>query len=244
MHKVEEHIAATSSGERGLTAFEHRYIAEYLKDLNGARAWLRAGGGGQRHLATHRGSDIRSRPHVKAAIDEAMKERAAVDKLDAATVLREVLAIATADANEIVEIRRGCCRYCYGSDHRYQYTDKVELETARRAFEASDEGLVETFEHGGLGFDPKLGPREDCTRCGGEGSAYVHVNDTRNLTPAARALFAGAKQTKDGIEVKLHDKSKHVELAMRHLGLLNDKLELKGDIAERLLNARKRVRGR
>lgn len=182
-------------------------------------------------------------PEVMEAIAQAFAERNARLSIDADTVLREVLAIATADTNEIVEIRRGCCRHCYGTEHRYQYTDQRELGRARAAWDLTEESLVESFEHGGVGFDPKKVPHAACTQCGGEGGAYVHVKDTRDLSPAARSLFAGAKQTKDGIEVKLHSKDKHVELLMRHLGLLNDKLEVSGDLGERIIAARKRQRG-
>jgi phage terminase small subunit len=64
-----------------------------------------------------------------------------------------------------------------------------------------------------------------------------------HLSAAARSLYAGAKQTKDGIEVKLTRQDKHLELLMRHLGLLNDKLEVTGDLGERIIAARKRARG-
>lgn len=215
-----------------------RYCLEYLKDLNVTRAAERAGIGKRTAI------DLMKREDIQARIAELFTERNARVQIEADEVLRQVHAIATADTNEIVQVRRGCCRHCYGTEHRYQYTDQRELKRAQAAFDMTEESLVENFEHGGIGFDPKREPHGECPGCGGEGSVYVHINDTRHLTPAARALFAGAKTTKDGIEVKLHSKDKHLELLMRHLGLLNDKLELKGDLAERILRSRKRVSGR
>lgn len=221
--------------------FVERFVVEYLKDLNGTQAAIRAGS--RAKYPNQQAYRLLAREDVQERIAKAHVERNARTKIEADTVLREVYAIAFADPNEIVQVRRGCCRHCYGTEHRYQYVDEHELNRARNAFELSEEGLVESFTHGGVGFDAKREPAADCPQCGGEGSAYVHVNDTRNLSPAARALFAGAKQTKDGIEVKLHDKGKHLDSLMRHLGLFKDSLELKGDLGERILRARKRVRG-
>lgn len=231
------YINAEASAE-----FTQRFITEYLKDLNGTAAARRANP--VLKAPQNVAYKLLAKPQVVEAIATANAERNARVKAEADDVLREVLAIALADTNEIMQVRRGCCRHCHGTEHRYQHTTQRALDKARNLYALTDESLVEEFEHGGIGFDPKREPEGDCPHCGGEGSAYVHVNDTRHLSPAARSLFAGAKQTKDGIEVKLHDKSKHLELLLRHLGLLNDKLEVKGDLGQRILSARKRVGGR
>lgn len=242
MSTVSDKADSTAANpNRALTPFEQRFIDEYLKDLNGARAWLRAGGGGHREFATQRAYECKLRPAVALALEARIAERREQTRADTDMVLRELIAIATADANEIIEIRRGCCRHCHGTEHRFQYTDERELAKARAEYDDTPESLVEPFTHGGLGFDVKLAPVHDCPKCGGDGGVYVHVKDTRDLSPAARSLFAGAKQTKDGIEVKLHSKEKAVELLARHLGMLNDKLEVKGDLGARIVAARKRV---
>ena len=49
-------------------------------------------------------------------------------------------------------------------------------------------------------------PDQECEICAGEGVAVPWIADTRKLTPAARALFAGIKQTRDGAQVLMHDK--------------------------------------
>lgn len=222
--------------------FDKRFVAEYLIDLNASAAARRAGYVGDVNATSTCGYRMMHRPEILEAIARANAERMDRVNVVADDVLREVLAIAMADTNDITQVRRGCCRHCHGIEHRYQYIDQRELTRAKAAFEVSDEGLLAMFEHGGIGFDAKRDPNPDCPECGGVGSVYVHINDTRNLSRAARSLFAGAKQTKDGIEVKLHDKSKHLELLMRHLGLLNDKLKIDtSDLDERILRARKRV---
>lgn len=231
----------TTKPALALAEADARFVGEYLKDLNGTAAVRRALPALKApHSAAMR---LLAKPEIQEAITQANAERAMRVRVEADTVLRELLAIATCDTNEIVEVRRGCCRHCHGIEHRYQYRDEKELRRARLDWDVTDEALVTEFEHGGVGFDPRKEPEPDCTHCGGEGGAYVHVKDTRNLSAAARSLFAGAKQTKDGIEVKLHDKSKHLEMLGRHLGMFKDTLELKGDLGERILQARKRVRG-
>jgi hypothetical protein len=63
------------------------------------------------------------------------------------------------------------------------------------------------------------------SECFGKGLGRTYVNDTRKLSPAAAALYAGIKQTKDGIEVKMHSKLDAMERLCRHLGLY-DRIKL------------------
>jgi hypothetical protein len=55
------------------------------------------------------------------------------------------------------------------------------------------------------------------------------LNDTRSLSDEARALFAGVKETKEGIEVKLHDQLAALEKLMRHLGAYERDNKQKGE---------------
>ena len=70
----------------------------------------------------------------------------------------------------------------------------------------------------------------------------MHVHDTRRLQGAARRLYAGLKQSKDGLQVLMADREKALENVARHLGMFNDKLEVNvtGPLAERLARARAR----
>lgn len=71
--------------------------------------------------------------------------------------------------------------------------------------------------------DGHEGDRRDpvpaCLQCHGDGLADVIVKDTRKLSPQARALYAGVKMTKDGLEVKMHSKLDALEKVFRHLGM-------------------------
>ena len=74
----------------------------------------------------------------------------------------------------------------------------------------------------------------------------VMLSETEDLSVDQRAALANVKQSVNGVEIKLHDKIKALELLGRHIGMFTDKLEVKGaiDIASVLAAARGRVRER
>lgn len=47
----------------------------------------------------------------------------------------------------------------------------------------------------------------------------VRVKDTCQLSDAQRAAIAGIKDSGKGVEIKLHDKQKAIELLVKYLGL-------------------------
>jgi len=159
-----------------------------------------------------------------------MDSRAERTQITADQVLRRWRDIAFADANELIEYRRVCCRHCHGVDHHYQWVDESEFQrvVTRILAEAEPDGPkpVLPTEAGGFGFDAKADPHEDCPECNGEGHGVPHIHDTRRLRPAARALYAGVKVTKDGIEIKMKDQDKALENIARHLKMFVDKTEL------------------
>ncbi|WP_300685447.1 terminase small subunit [Acutalibacter sp. 1XD8-36] len=53
----------------------------------------------------------------------------------------------------------------------------------------------------------------------------VVVNDTDELTEQQKAAIVSIKQTKEGVEIKLADKYKALELLAKHLGLLTERPE-------------------
>jgi phage terminase small subunit len=54
------------------------------------------------------------------------------------------------------------------------------------------------------------------------------IKETCDLTDDQRAAIASIKQGANGVEIKLHDKIKALELLGRHIGMFNDKLSLSG----------------
>ncbi|MCL1872974.1 MAG: terminase small subunit [Clostridiales bacterium] len=59
---------------------------------------------------------------------------------------------------------------------------------------------------------------------------HVEIGDTTSLPAEKLAALAGIKQGANGIEIKLHDKPKALEMLSRYLGLFKDKIELTGEI--------------
>jgi hypothetical protein len=47
----------------------------------------------------------------------------------------------------------------------------------------------------------------------------VLITESRNLDYSRRAAIAGIKDTGKGVEIKLHDKQKALELLVKYLGL-------------------------
>lgn len=166
---------------------------------------------------------------IKEAEDECI--------VSAKEVLRELKNIVMTDTNEIVELRRCCCRYCWGEKFQYQFTlnefksrqANYEIETAIAIKE--DKEVLPFNPLGGTGYNATKEPNIACPECFGQGVNTPFFHDTRELSPAAKSLYAGVKVTKDGIEVKMHSKDKMIELLGRHLGMFKDKLEIENKVA-------------
>lgn len=58
----------------------------------------------------------------------------------------------------------------------------------------------------------------------------VMFNETQELSADQRAALAVVKQSVNGFELKLHDKIKALELLGRHIGMFNDKIEVKATV--------------
>lgn len=138
----------------------------------------------------------------------------------------------TADVNEIVEHRRENCRHCHGKDFLYQWIDQAEHEKVCDEIDRSlEDGQLPNYpsSDGGFGFDVHAMPNPECPQCGGLGYPRVVIHDTRFLSPGARMIYQGVKQTKEGIEAKLIDQLAVARTMMQHMGMLDPKLTLKGD---------------
>lgn len=209
----------------GLSNREARFVMELANDNNASAAYLRAGYRSKTpdahasRLAV-KGSIQAATARVRANIAERAGYRAEEALQFAADVLR-------ADPRELVEYRRGCCRFCHGEGHLYQYTagemesdrKKHDAHVARRQERNKDYEDPGFNEMGGAGFDASLDPHPECPNCAGEGIGRTVLKDTRNLSREAAALFAGVKVTKDSIEVKMHDKLAMVDKMFRYHGL-------------------------
>ncbi|HEU4457777.1 MAG TPA: terminase small subunit [Methylibium sp.] len=217
-------VSAPARSAGGLSPKQERFVAEYLIDLNASAAYRRAGYEATGNAAEVNGSRLLRNAQVRAAIDAARAKVSAKLEITAERVVAEAWQILVADPRELVEHHVGSCRHCWGRAFRYQRTAS-EVERDRARHEAAAEGMLQAKrkafdEQGGGGFDARREPNPECPECFGAGIGRTRVNDTRRLSPAAAALYAGVKQTRDGgTEVRMHDKLAAAEKLMRHLGL-------------------------
>jgi len=84
-----------------LTIKQAAFVAEYLIDLNGTQAAIRAGY--SKKSADEIAAQLMARPHVKAAVDAAIAKRAEKTELDAEWVLRRLGLEADADLADLYD---------------------------------------------------------------------------------------------------------------------------------------------
>jgi hypothetical protein len=220
-----------------MTAQQEQFCVEMtLVDENGRlptahEAYMRAYGCTSRKSALNSATELVKNLAIRARIQELRNQLAAKVQQGSADVLSELWKIATADPNEIVEFQRVCCRCCWGEDFKYQRTEHEWL-AEQAAVEAFNAKQTDPKKHktadpaGGTGFDARFDPNRDCPHCFGEGKGRIVIKDTRYLSPAALALYAGVKETQNGIEIKLHSKTDVLELLAKAFGLLINKTDV------------------
>lgn len=209
-------VSAKPKAQLGLIPKQQKFVDEYLVDLNATQAAIRAGYSA--NTAAEQGYENLRKPHIQLAIAEARKAQQERTQITADRVVTEAWNQMTADARELVQVKVGCCRHCYGAGHQRQRT-LSEYNVARERHLNEGKPVEDFDEAGGVGFNPLREPFPECPDCHGDGYARVVLGDTRNLSTKALALYAGAKQTKEGIEIKMHSKDAAMEKLFKHLGL-------------------------
>lgn len=72
---------------------------------------------------------------------------------------------------------------------------------------------------------------------------YVELQETEKLTEDKRVAISEIKQGKNGIELKLHDKVRTLELMGRHLGMFTEKMDLNIGASEKFADIIKQLGG-
>jgi hypothetical protein len=204
------------------------FVVEYAKDMNGTQAAIRAGYSAK--TAQEQSSQHLSKLMVKQAVDAVMNDRIEQGIFDGDMVISRWVEISQANPNSLTQYRRVNCRYCWGEGHRYQFTP-AEMEDAKQALDDSNAKRaldelpeLEWDDKGGLGFVGNRDPHPECPECWGEGVGRPFFTDTRKLGRESLPLYAGVKQTKDGLEIQMHNQSDALDKLARHFGLYKDKL--------------------
>lgn len=210
---------------------QRRFVDEYLVDLNATQAAIRAGY--SQKTAAEQGARLLINVKVQAELSKRMLERQERTEITQDMVLKRYWAIATANPNELMQFRRVCCRHCHGLNNQFQWVNPEEfaqaLAAAIRFQEADPKSNTELpTDDGGYGFNPTIKPNLACPKCFGEGNGQMHVNDTRELKGAAALLYAGVKQTREGLEVKVHDQQAALDKVAQHLGMFKQQHEHTG----------------
>ena len=179
---------------------------------------------------------------ISQRVAEARASTVGASTIDRAGVLALITEIATADASALAEVQVRCCRHCWGVGYEKQWKNAAEFGFALA--EACDRQSRAEREHarsvelglkipapepaplpsdvGGYGFDVYASPNPECPRCLGEGHVMPVIKDTRKLKGAAKRLYAGFKQTKDGIEIKTRSQDHALGLLAKEYGIAKD----------------------
>lgn len=195
-----------------LSAKVKRFIAEYLKDNNATAAAARAG-----YSDPNYGRQLIANPNVAQSIAQQQKASIARTLGSADEVLAQMWQLATFDANQLSQYRRGACRYCWGFGHHYQWRDAVEFEEKR--LEAVERDRREPEDSGGYGYDHNREPNPECPRCNGDGIGQPYFPDTRKLPAVSRLAYSGVKVGKNGVEITAISRERMFEAVMKRLGL-------------------------
>lgn len=198
----------------GLTDQQRIFVAEYLKDSNATQAAIRAGY--SKKTAEQIGYQLLQKTSVSHALGRQKKSSIARTIETADEILSQMWQLATFDANEISEFRRGCCRRCWSVGHKYHWTED-EYEEACEKAEVRDKPIPDCS--GGTDYLKTREPNPECPHCGGEGIGRVHMHDTRELSPIARLAYSGTKVSKGGVEIATISREKMLEHVARFIGL-------------------------
>jgi hypothetical protein len=189
-----------------------RFIAEYLRDQNATAAAARAG-----YSDPNYGRQLMTNPNVAQAIAQQQKASIVRTLGTADEVLEKMWRLATFDANQISQHRRGCCRYCWGFGHQYQWRDAVEFN--EKVSEALAKKGKEPNDDGGYGYNHTREPNPECPRCNGEGISRVVLQDSTKLNEDAALAYSGVKAGKNGIEITSISRERMFEAVAKRLGL-------------------------
>lgn len=208
---------------------QQSFVYEYLADksLNAKRAAIKAGYSPA--TAESQASRLLRNVKVAAAIEQERSERAERLKMTADDVMLDLQMQARADRHELTQHRIGSCRYCWSIGHRYHWRTHREFADAMEVYMGKGELHHAIYappdDEGGYGYRKLRDPNPDCPECEGLGISFTTFADTSKLSPEARAIFGGVKETKDGISFILPDRAKALELIGKNLGMFVEKHE-------------------
>ncbi len=198
-----------------LTPLQASFVLEYIKDKNATKAAERIGCSDPNY-----GRELLAKTSVLNAINRQLKALAETTLITEELILNRLWEIATANPNELIDHRLVNCRYCHGVEHEYQWKREEYRQAQEKARRRDDK---EPDCSGGFGFDELKEPHPDCPECHGRGVGRVVPHDTRKIKGPAAKLLAGVKLGKDGLEIKMHDQIKALDMLSKKLELMKER---------------------
>ena len=215
------------------------FVLAYLSDPNATRAAEQAG---YKHPGSQ-GNRLLKNVIVQQAIAAGRERLEAASMLDAHKIVQMWSDMAQVDPTDLVQHRRGCCRYCHGIDNEYQWTTPREYREAferavfklfpgeknRKKRETALAGGVDERhpeipnDLGGFGYRQGREPNPSCPECDGFGVELVTIADTATLSPKAKLLFEGVEETRHGRKIKLGSRQDALNNLARHFNMFGDK---------------------
>lgn len=232
---------ATRSPDAPLTARQVAFVEHYLRYRNATQAYKAASPNGATlayQTANAQGNLLLRDTRVQAAIQAGAKEAFKDTTASVGWLLQRFMDIATADPRELIGLKVGCCRFCHGDDHLYQWREREYLQalddaeresalatpSARAAVRFPDIG-------GGFGFNATTPPHPDCPQCHGEGVERFVPRDTDKLSDGALLLYGGVKVKAGGAyEIVIADRQKALENVGRIMGAFVERVNHTGAI--------------
>lgn len=215
-----------------LTSQEQTFVERWLIDFNPWQAAIDSAYS-LNTARSHAWSWVKD-PTMKPALYETcmVRRRAKLESMGEGEHARQLIErlrlIATADPAELVHEVVRACRHCWGFEHKYHWTP-AEFEAAVRKAEHSRGKLPIPDCSGGLDFDKTRDPHPECPECRGVGVTEIRPRDTRDLSPAGRALYRGVRTKKDGsFEMLMADQNAAAALYAKITGIAIERRELTG----------------
>lgn len=236
---------------RGLTDRQEKFAVAVSEGHSYSEAFRRAGYAHEHYdgVKINKVSfAVASRPAVVKRITELSARKRNVAHRDFDMTVRKLLTtyiqIAFTDPNELISVRAGACRHCWGTGGAFQWKER-EYREALEAWQAQHDAWSSASDRkrgpepkipdcsGGYGYRYTRDPNPMCEECEGEGVERTVPKDTTKLSEGAAHLYRGVHKTKDGIKILFADKDKALESIGRILGAFDDRLqvELKGTVA-------------
>jgi len=221
----------------GLTDKQRAFVEHYHRYRNATQAYTHAfDTKGTYSTRAVEGRRLLERVEVQEAIKARQKITAEAAGIDVAWLLQRFLDIANADPRELIGLKIGACRYCYGEGHGYQWREREYLEQLEEAerlarIDPQNPNIRYPDPAGGFGFNATHPPHPSCPQCHGEGLERFVPRDSDSFSDQALLLYGGVKVKKDGYEIIIADREKALELAGRILGAFNDKVKISGTLA-------------